>query len=165
MKTCECGCGLDVGAGRRFRQHHHLSRLHESLRGKRSERQSNGPYMLRYGPGHPKADRLGYVREHVLIAESALGRILPDKARVHHINGDGHDNRTKNLVICEDDAYHMFIHQRHRALQACGNSRWRRCSFCGRYDDPAAMWTNTSSARHRECGAEYMRQFKARKQS
>lgn len=59
---------------------------------------------------------LGSVREHVLIAEHVLGRPLPEKAIVHHVNGDRQDNRKTNLVICEDQSYHRLLHRRMRLI-------------------------------------------------
>lgn len=52
--------------------------------------------------GHPRADSSGNVLEHILIAEKALGKHLPDKAEVHHVNEIKTDNRNENLVICQD---------------------------------------------------------------
>jgi hypothetical protein len=55
------------------------------------------------------------VLEHVMLAERALGRKLPEGAVVHHMNEDKLDNFTPlNLVICPDQAYHMFLHKRMR---------------------------------------------------
>lgn len=58
----------------------------------------NGYIMLR-SLGHPFADSKGYVREHRLVMEEHLGRILDPDEIVHHLNGDKTDNRLENLEI------------------------------------------------------------------
>lgn len=60
-----------------------------------------------------------YKGEHIIIAEKALGKALPPKAVVHHMDRDGENNNTKspwNLVVCPDQNYHMLLHARARAL-------------------------------------------------
>lgn len=52
--------------------------------------------------------------EHIVVAERALGKPLPNGAVVHHVNLDTHDNRPCNLVICPDEAYHRLLHKRMR---------------------------------------------------
>ena len=59
-------------------------------------------------------------REHVVVAERALGKALPPGAIVHHFNNDGTDNSNRNLVIGQDQAYHMLLHALDRVRRAGG---------------------------------------------
>jgi hypothetical protein len=49
--------------------------------------------------GHPRAVGSPYVFEHILVAESILGRYLVAGESVHHINGVRDDNRPGNLEL------------------------------------------------------------------
>lgn len=82
--------------------------------------------------GHPRAYRDGYVLEHILKAEHALGKALPPAAIVHHHDEIKHHNENSNLVICQDNAYHRTIHARMRVL-ASGHSPhlYQICWRCG----------------------------------
>lgn len=81
-------------------------------------------------PGHPKASNSGYVYEHIVVAERALGHLLPPLAEVHHVNEVRDDNRPRNLVICQDKAYHKLLHARARRLRELGSVLLRRCPDC-----------------------------------
>lgn len=94
-------------------------------------------YELTLMPEHPRANPYnGYVRTHILIAERIFGKPLLLCHPTHHPFG-----KTNNtvFVICESKDYHAFLHQRQRALSACGHANWRKCSYCKKYDDPKKL--------------------------
>ncbi len=132
---CECECGRKTsvsaeGVSRRFISGHNgrgYGAKHYSWKGGRGT--TNG-YAVLLRPEHPRAGSKGYVYEHILIAEQALGKYLPGGAVVHHVNGIKTDNKPSNLVICPDQAYHLLLHQRQRALKACGDPTARKCWIC-----------------------------------
>jgi hypothetical protein len=71
---------------------------------------------------HPRARSGGKtIAVHVLVAEAALGRYLPDGVEVHHVDGNRQNNANTNLVICENKAYHHWLHMRARIVAAGGN--------------------------------------------
>ena len=166
---CLCGCGektniairTDSNRGVRKGEHwRYLPHHHPGARGTASGRWKGGKrldksgYILILNRSHHRAATDGYVREHILIAEKALGKPLPPGAVVHHVNGSK-DNGP--LVVCQDHAYHMLIHQRMRAKKECGHANWRHCCFCKKYDSPDNLYTSAdgSNIYHRACHAEY----------
>ena len=76
------------------------------------------------------------ILEHRRIVENILGKRLPTEAQVHHVDENGKNNAHTNLVVCPSQAYHKLLHRRQRALDACGNANWLKCSFCKKWGDP-----------------------------
>lgn len=66
-------------------------------------------YLYAYVPEHPKATKTGYVYEHRIVMENALGRMLTDDEIVHHKNHDGRDNRLDNLAL-KSRSSHASLH-------------------------------------------------------
>jgi hypothetical protein len=97
--------------------------------------------------------------EHVIVAENALGKPLPKKAVVHHVNEIPSDNSPTNLIVCPDQKYHILLHVRMRAMAACGNPNWRPCSRCTKYDDLGNMKSKRNQYYHATCEAEYQREW------
>lgn len=123
-------------------------------------RRHGDPMVLKQRPnGSGTISKDGYVRfrskenkdgkrEHVLIAEKALGMPLPKLAVVHHVNEVPGDNRNENLVICQDERYHNLLHKRMRALCACGNANWLKCKICKQYDAREHLYIESNDRHH-----------------
>ena len=110
-RTNSCGCILreyakKLGLGNKGRS----GEKNGNWKGGRSKAVDG--YMLILYHGHSRADSHGYVREHILVSEKALGKPLPSGVVIHHINGIKDDNRRQNLIICQDETYHRLLHKR-----------------------------------------------------
>lgn len=100
-----------------------------------------------------------YVLEHKAVAEEVLGKPLPEKAEVHHVDKNRLNNATSNLVICQDRSYHMLLHQRIRALRECGHADWLKCRICKKYDAPENLRIyGKGRIIHLACQNEYRRE-------
>lgn len=106
-----------------------------------------GYVMIRRPIVNWSARKGGYMREHMAIAERALGKRLPPKAHVHHVDENPSNNANSNLVICQSSGYHKLLHWRRRALLEGGNVHAKRCDFC-------RTWHMGEYRRHRECMRE-----------
>lgn len=73
-------------------------------------RKNNNGYIMVYAPDHPHCDSQGYVRQHRLVVEDHLNRLLEKDEIVHHLNHKRNDNRIENLRIMtkqDHDKYHL----------------------------------------------------------
>jgi hypothetical protein len=166
LGECACGCGGKTalasytrkgaikGTPNKYIHGHHTKGINNWHWNNGKIQESRYPRLM--NPNHSRSIN-GYVYEHILIAERALGKPLPPGVVVHHANGVSNDNSRGNHVICQDEKYHRFIEKRLRAFLACGNKSWRKCSFCGKYDDPQNMYVRKHNAWHRQCVNEYNR--------
>lgn len=165
---CGCGCGQKTkiapctnvyygykkGYPYRYRQGHGSGHW-------KGGRKIQGGYIRIFYPNHHRTDNSKCVREHILIAEKALGHPLPMGVQVHHFNGNKEDNQNSNLVICQDQAYHALLHQRTRAYKACGHASWLKCRYCKQYDDPDKMQVYKTDrpgyrrAQHSDCRKKF----------
>ena len=153
---CMCGCGektpiaKETDRRKNIKKGEHLKFIHghnSRLKRRGNTRIQNGYVQIRM-PEHRRSFH-GFVFEHIVIAEKALGKDLPSGAVVHHVAGKSDNTQ---LVICLDQGHHRLIHQRARALAECGNADWRRCYFCGEWDSPSNMTKYKNHVPfHREC--------------
>ena len=183
IKLCECGCGNPTPIAKRDHKTHgwkkgqpirfingHRSRMvpkrEKSPQWKGGIIKHNG-MILKYDPDHKRAMSNGYVNMAIYKAEKVLGKPLPPKAEMHHFDENRLNNNNINLIICENHEYHMFLHQRIRALMACGKSNYRKCRVCKKYDAPENLFNIKKNAApyHKECINRVHREYYAKKQT
>jgi hypothetical protein len=140
---------------------------------RRRERLYGSPLITKNNPPGTGFEALGYRAtqingkkkfDHVRIAESVLGRELPDGAVVHHADGNRGNNAKSNLVICPSKSYHNLLHARISAMNATGDPNKRKCRLCHEYDELnnlSSCKVNTSTAYwHKSCHSIYQKQIK-----
>jgi len=163
VKLCECGCGNPSpiakrnklergeikGTPLRFISGHNLGKGEKNNNWKGGTYEMNNGWVQVWTKDNPMADCRGYVLAHRLLAEKALGKMLPEKVQIHHYD-------KIQIVICQDDAYHKLLHRRTRALRACGHADWRKCWVCQQYSPPGEMIIKEKKAAyHRICKNKY----------
>jgi len=172
---CECGClqlapiakktdkrrGHIKGEPIRFIHGHHNKmqpKGSKSISWNGGTRRMEDGRIRIYKPEHSRADKKGYVLRSVLVAEKATGKSIPRTAIVHHVNEDPTDDKNENLVICNGIAYHLLLHQRKRAYDACGNAGWRKCWICKEYDGPNNLKKSGGGSVHFLCQKKYLKE-------
>lgn len=74
------------------------------------------PFILKKGykrvrrPAHPRSDKKGYIREHIIVMEKTIGRYLLPGEVVHHVDGNKENNNPENLMLFSSHTEHMKIH-------------------------------------------------------
>ena len=148
---CQCGCGqktkigTDSNPSNKFLNHHHIGNW------KGGKTLDTRGYEYTKQKDHPRANKENYVLTSILVAEKALGHYLPLKAVVHHVDGKKLNNADNNLVACQNQAFHQLLHERQKALEACGDSNKRQCPYCHKYDFLKNFYNNKKNHYHRDC--------------
>ena len=157
-KFCQCGCGIQIDSSKVFAWGH-------NRKGKRNK-------MILYGRDNPNwKGGKGYISTdgyhvrsvnngiriiiHREIVEKVLGKPLQLNSVIHHFDENRENNRNNNLIVCQDQAYHLLLHKRMLALQASGHVDWLRCYFCKQYDSPENIHSGKRMQYHTKCTREY----------
>lgn len=117
VEGCKKAKSLRAGFGL-CNMHYLRYRKRGTLGGSEAERRTDGSIFNSRGILY-KLITLNGVRkfEHIFIAEKALGHTLPRGACIHHVNGNGLDNRPENLVVCPNALYHKLLHKREKEVR------------------------------------------------
>ena len=145
IKTCtHKNCERPLHSKGLCNKHYTLQRRYGRLENIRREKGtftiSSHGYELITKNGHQ-------VYSHIIKAEAALGKRIPDGAVVSFVGGKMGDAQKQSLVICEDKAYSITLKTREEALEATGNPRMRKCNRCKEWDLPKNMYCYESSGK------------------
>lgn len=83
-------------------------------------------YVLVYKPDHPFSDYKGRVREHRIVMEKMIGRILLQSEVVHHLDDNPSNNKPSNLVLYASNAEHKAEDNKRRKRDGNGRLIKRR---------------------------------------
>ena len=68
-------------------------------------------YLYILEPNHPRANKMGYVKNSVIVMEKKIKRTVRKNEIVHHINNIHLDDRPENLYLCKNRAEHLNMHR------------------------------------------------------
>lgn len=94
-------------------------------------------YKELYLPNHHRAKVNGCVDEHIILAETKLGRPLKDGEVVHHIDKDKLNNDPNNLMIFASNSAHITYHKGGKLIELedgtydCVGLPVKYCCQCG----------------------------------
>lgn len=101
MDNCICACGGAKGyRAKRCKKCHiafNKGQNHNCFKG--GITYTSDGYRRIYVPDDPRANCGRYMKEHILVMETHLGRRLTKDETVHHKNGQRDDNRLENLEL------------------------------------------------------------------
>ena len=98
--------------------------------------QNNNRRKFLYLPGHPLANKRGYILESRLVAFQAASRLPAPGELVHHLDGDPSNNDVANLLILSSDLEHKQFHRVRNSIGACaecggyGQLKKSKCPRC-----------------------------------
>jgi hypothetical protein len=135
-ECAQCGCAIYIWPSEANRADRHFCSL--VCRGASQFKggiiwNTNGRAKV-YRPGHPRADKVGYVYRNILVAEEKLGRPILRTEQVHHRDEDKSNDHPDNLIVLPAGDHYRRFHG--------ANGRWSRdydaCVDCGETDKPYA---------------------------
>lgn len=86
-------------------------------------------------PGHPYANRRGYISRARRVCEQLLGRYLAPIEVVHHLDENPLNDSPENLVVCPDQETHMRLYH---SLGGRWSMLHESCVCCGTTERPHA---------------------------
>lgn len=92
---------------------------------KGGRKKTKSGYVMLLIPEHHRADKNGYVMEHIVIFERETGIEIPDGCCIHHINGDKSDNRISNLCMMTRKG-HISFHSIGRRMSDESREKMRK---------------------------------------
>ena len=117
-KPCGCGCGVLIWhldkkyRIRNFEYHHSTSSGKKHPNWKGGSYKTKKKYIKELRKGHRRADKIGYVFQHILVYEETLNCCLLDGVDIHHKDKNPKNNNFNNLepITHEDHSkYYTFI--------------------------------------------------------
>ena len=81
---------------------------------------------------------------------------LPKGLIIHHVDEDPTNNSNANLVVCQDQSYHILLHFRADRLRG-GNTRkrfvYQYCYLCGKFEHKSRLiqFENKAFYCHQNC--------------